>query len=272
MAKSLNIQDTNDGVKVMRKVYFDLRDGESRLFWWHGNLYSRVPGERDKLLLAYEGMNVRTTKTVSEDPYTFKSFTKEVLLYTDPKSGEIVHKWQNPWTGTECKVVHIANDPVNFTIPVPGIPFTFPGQIMKNRLLVRLAVPLLYPNPLGGEYQTFVGGQYHATEMFSLFADAAQTLDPSTTSASVVDLSWTRVCQWLPWMEMGDRAGSLFYHASGTKLDSFDELPPVLKGAIELRYPTFKTPPPLDDDRPNETSSTYFKKLKRGEIEDPWKN
>ncbi len=272
MAQLLNLQDANEGVKVLRKVQCDLRDGIPRILWWRGNMYSRVPGEKDKRLLAFEGMNIRATKTVSEDPYTFRTVSREILLYLDPESGEVVHDWQNPWNGKACKVVHIANDPVNFTIPIPGVRFTFPGQVMKDRLLVRHELPLLYPNPLGGEFQTYVGGQYHAMEMFGMFANAAQVLDPSSTSASTVDVSWSRVCQWLPWMEMGDRAGCLMFHGSGTSLDSFDELPSLLKNTIEQRYPTFMTPPPLDDERPNETSWKYFKKFKGGEIPDPWSN
>ena len=271
MTQLLNIQDPNEGAKVLRKVHCDLRDGIPKLRWWRGNLYSRVPGEKDRLLLAFEGMNIRTTKTLSEDPYTYRAVSKEILLYTNPESGNVVHQWENPWNGKSCHVVHVANDPVNSTIPFSGSTFTFPGLIVKDRLLVSSEVPLLYPNPLGGEYQAYVGGQYHAIEMFSTFTDAPQVLNPATTSASTVDFSWSRVCQWLPWMEMGDRAGCLMFHGSGTSLDSFEELPSVLKNAIEQHYPTFKTPPPLDDERSNETSWKYFKKLKGGEIEDPWK-
>ena len=268
--KPLNIQDVDDGVKVLRKVNCDLRDGVPTLMWWHGEVYSRIPGEKDKLLFTVEGMNVRTSKTVSEDPYSYKHLSKEVLLYLDPTSGEVITEWNNPWTGAACKVVHIANDPVNFTIPYPGRPFTFPGQVVQDRLLVRHVIPLFYPNPLGSEFQSYVGGSYHATEMFGTFANAKEALSASSTSVASVDFSWSRVCQWLPWMEMGDRPGCLLFHATGTKLDGFDDLPHVLKNAIEHHYPLFKTPPPLDDERPNETSWMYFKKLKSGEIKDPW--
>ena len=215
-------------------------------------------------------MNIRTSKTISQDPYAFRILSKELLLFLEPETGEIVHEWQNPWSGKTCKVVHIANDPINFTIPIPGTTFTYPGLVMKDRLLVRHEIPFMYPSPLGGEYQPYVGGQYHSMEMFSEFADATQVLDPSSTRAATVDISWSRVCQWLPWMEMGDRAGCLIYHASGINLDSFDELPPLLKDAIEQHYPTFKMPPPLDDERSNVTLWKYFKQLKGGEINDPW--
>ena len=40
-----------------------------------------------------------------------------------------------------------------------------------------------------------------------------------------------------------------------------DELSESMRGALETTYATWKEPPPLDDDRPDETSWTYFKKI-----------
>ena len=59
---------------------------------------------------------------------------------------------------------------------------------------------------------------------------------------------------------MGDRTGMIYFHTAGRKLDSFDELSATMKAEIEASYPEYAEPPPLDDDRPNETSWTFFKK------------
>jgi hypothetical protein len=40
----------------------------------------------------------------------------------------------------------------------------------------------------------------------------------------------------------------------------WNDLPDVLKQEIETKYPAWKSPPPVDDTRPNETSWSYFKK------------
>jgi hypothetical protein len=61
-------------------------------------------------------------------------------------------------------------------------------------------------------------------------------------------------------MEMGDRSGMIYIHAAGRKLDNYEQLPDVIKNEIAAKYPEYRTPPPLDDTRPNETSWTYFKK------------
>ena len=48
---------------------------------------------------------------------------------------------------------------------------------------------------------------------------------------------------------------------AGKKVSGFDALPDVLKNEVAARYPEYRTPPALDDARPNETSWTYFKKI-----------
>ena len=70
------------------------------------------------------------------------------------------------------------------------------------------AVPLFYENPLGGDYQEYVGGTYHATEMFNLMGDVASLTDDDINTADV-GVGWVRLSSWLPWMEMGDRPGIL---------------------------------------------------------------
>jgi hypothetical protein len=62
-------------------------------------------------------------------------------------------------------------------------------------------------------------------------------------------------------MEMGGRSGLMVMNATGQKVAGIDQLPPVLRTEIEAHYPAWTAPPPLDDQRPNETSWTYFKKV-----------
>ena len=60
---------------------------------------------------------------------------------------------------------------------------------------------------------------------------------------------------------MSGRNGIVYFHTFGKKLDSYDELPDTIKKEIETNYPKYNEPPPTDDDRRNETSWTYFKKV-----------
>ena len=83
----------------------------------------------------------------------------------------------------------------------------------------------------------------------------------STGDSSRIHIGWERIADWLPWMKMGGRTGILYFHTAGRKLDNFEQLPEIMKNFIDEKYPKYRSAPPVDDDRPNETSWTYFKKI-----------
>jgi hypothetical protein len=96
--------------------------------------------------------------------------------------------------------------------------------------------------------------------MFNFFGRMSDLTNPKTHSADV-NVAWARMSDWLPWMKMRGRAGELYFNGAGRKLDSYGDLPEAMRKAIEVRQPIYKDPPPIDDQRPNETSWTYFKKM-----------
>ncbi len=265
--ESLDLSNPDDAVKALRKTQCSLEDGKPAVYWWAGNVYSRVPGERDRLLFAYQAMNVRACRTMSspEQGYGYRMVSREALIYLDPTTGEVVRTWSNPWTGETLEVVHIFNDPVNSRFPIfangPRGPFRLGATFKDGRGWMSFEVPLFYPNPLAGDYQDYIGGTYQAIEMFNFFFDEAALLDPEVDGLPNAHVSWARVSKWLPWMKMGDRAGQMIYNGAGKRLDSWDELPEVLKQELLAGHAEYREPPPLDDARPNETSWTYFKKV-----------
>ncbi len=251
--------------QAARRVQCSDKDGEPTVYWFHGEGFARVPGEPDRKLFNVEGMNVRTCVTV-DDPQRGKGWrlvSRELLLYTDPATGELLKTWNNPWTGKTVEVLQTANDPVNqrpvFAIGADGKPARWRGTIVGDTWWHTLTVPLFYRNPLGGDYQRYVGGAYHATEMFNFFGKVSDLVNPKIANPPV-EVGWVRLASWLPWMEMGDRTGLIYIHAAGRKLERFEQLPPVILKAIESTYPEYRSPPPGDDTRPNETSWTYFRK------------
>ncbi len=268
-AADLDPQDPKDALKINRKVQCSATDGEATTYWWHGNAYSRRMGERDKLLFKVEGMNVRACVSVS-DPEKgdgFKLVSRELLLYKDPATGEVLSTWENPWTGETVDVLHVANDPVNFTmyeIGRNGQPISWDASIQGDRWWQTNTIPLFYPNPLAGGYQKEIGGTYHATEMFNFMGDVETALDEDSALANV-QVGWARMSDWLPWMMMGGRDGIIYMHTAGRKLESWDEMSEVMKQEIAEHYPDYTQPPPLDDERRNETSWLYYKKVQDGD-------
>ena len=264
-AKMLDPAVSADAFEISRRIQCGVADGTPAVYHFGGKVYSRVAGEPDRLLFFAEGMNVRQCVTVN-DPVRGKGYrlvSREVLFYLDPATGQVLREWKNPFTGETVEVMHVHNDPVNsrpnFPIGADGKPFTSTMRREGRYLLMPLEAPLFYTNPLAGEYQDFVGGNYHAMEIFNFFMDANEALDPKGTTI-YAGVSWQRISYWLPWMKMRSRDGGLVFTAMGTKLKSYDELPKVIKDEIALNYPIYTAPPPGDDARPNETTWTVFKK------------
>ena len=159
---------------------------------------------------------------------------------------------------------YVGNDPVNqrpsFGVNADGSEKAFTYRDINGQYLINYEIPLFYKNALGGEYQKYVGGSYHATEIFDFNGDVAELLDASQPVAYPV-ISWVRLAPWLPWMEMNGRAGMLYFNAMGRKLLNYDQLSDLLKSEITANYPEYVAPPPVDDSRRNETSWTYMKKI-----------
>jgi hypothetical protein len=253
-----------ENLEALRRIQCSMTDGEVVTWWWNGYAYSRVPGEQDRTLFAVEGMNIRRCGPLGDaKDGSFKLVSREILLYKDPQTGAVLRTWQNPWTGREVKVVHVANDPVNQRIgPLDraGRPFRLPLVVNGGEWWYTSTVPLFYRNPLGGEYQDYVGGKYQAAELFNFFGDAGELADARRKSVSV-SVGWVRMSDWLPWMEMGGRAGMVYFNTAGRRLERFEDMSDTMKSEIAANYPAWTAPPPLDDERPNETSWTYFRKV-----------
>jgi hypothetical protein len=63
---------------------------------------------------------------------------------------------------------------------------------------------------------------------------------------------------------MGAAPGNLLYIAQGHKLGGIDELPADMRERIKAKYPEYATAPDAWS-QPNETSWTYYRKLKEKE-------
>ncbi len=241
--------------------------GITRYGTFEGHVYSRVPGEKDRLIFNVLGVNVRQCAQL-QDPARgpgFRSVSREIMLYLDPATDQILDKWTNPWTGESVDVVHVANDPVNmrapsFAIGTDGKPIRVTMRQYGDAIASSSEVPLYYDNPLAGPYQQYVGGQYHAMEIFNDFYRSSDFLDAKVKRIGNTRIAWVRVAKWLPWMQMGDREGLMVFNATGFSTFNRADLPARLRGILDERYPLFNSPPSLDDARPNETSWTVFKK------------
>ncbi len=252
-------------MRTFQRIFCGERAQGVAFLYAKGRAYGHVEGIRDQLLF---DVDVYAVQQCGPLPDTikdagFRLTSKEILFYRDPKTGEILKSWKNPYTGQTVEVNHAANDPVNgnYTASV-FFGGTLPYGIQQTRDLYTLSYEAnqFYENPLGGDYQKYVGGMYRATEMINWFVSTRDLEKLSPDAYLPSSFSWARISQWLPWMEMGGRPGYFYVHTAGQKFERYEDLPQAIRTEVEANYPDFLTPPPLNDTRPNDTSWKFFKR------------
>jgi hypothetical protein len=227
--------------------------------WWV-TVFAVVPGERPRPIMRLDGFNVGRFAKTAEGGQEF--ITREVAFYRDLATGRLIDEWQNPFTNEKNNVLHVANDPVNsrYAAPKPGEAGRFPFMVSGNEVMLRLDIPLSYPNPLlPAEYPAESSGpMYLASEHFTFFAKKSDLENTRLTSVPSA-WAWARTGPWLPWMKMGQRPGYLLYSGHGRKFERFEDLPADIREATVARFPDYQRSP-ASYATPNETSWTYYKK------------
>ncbi len=260
----LDLDDPKDNLLAFVKVRGSLDPEDEVIFYANGKIYGFVEGERDKPLMGYEMYNI--ARNVKVDEYDYQLLTNEVLLYTDLVTGEVLEKFENPYTKEVVDVVHVWNSPVNQEQKLQGKygPWGVNHNTYGDDMICMNAdIFLAYPSPLTVEAypDNAQSDLYEATELFQFFFSEKDINNPELNSVPST-ISWTRIGPWLPWMRMGQRQGNLVYQGAGYKLmeEDYDLMPKVLTEYVMSHKPEYRHAP-LTMTKPNETSWTYFKKL-----------
>lgn len=237
---------------------------EEVVFYWSGHIYASIPADPHATatahfgspILRFEGYNVARFLPVEGG---HRMLSREVTVYED-LAGNILDCWNNgPLAGqhaSDVTVMQVWNDPVNFTIA--GADHVELGQ----QVMWHVDVVIAYPSPLPvADYPSYsAGNTYESAELFNFYVSRDDLEDPSLSTAPV-SISWTRVGQFLPWMQMGQAPGQLIYHARGAKLvDGWDALPERLRQYVEEKHPEYRHAPTADSS-PNATSWRRFKTI-----------
>ncbi len=242
----MRMRATNDG----REVFAN---------WWV-TVFATVPGERPRELFRLDGFNVG--RFVKAEDGSAQFITREVAYYRDLKTGEFLKEWTNPFTNEKNTVLQVLNDPVNsrWAAPKAGEPGRLPFMQNGDDVILRLDVPLSYPNPLlPADYPAESSGpNYLASEHFTFFSKL-RDLDDSKLNSVPSTWAWARTGPWLPWMKMGTRPGGLLYSGHGKKFMKFEDLPADIRDYTRTNYPLYMMSPSTYV-TPNETSWTYYKK------------
>lgn len=263
---ALDLTKAEDNLTALAKMRCSLDPAEHVVTWWKGTIFAQLPGKAPSAIMGFEGYNICRMEPMEDGSWRFIS--RELSFYRDLKTGALIDTWDNPLNGRKVDVIHVANDPVNSVFGTKrrdGSPNILPWESAGGDLMMTFNVPLTYPNPLPPKDfpEESSGEMYMGSEHFMFFTDQAAIDDPKVKNAPT-SYGWTRIGPWLPWMKMGTAPGNLLYIAQGHKLDGIEALPADMRARIAERYPEYATAPEAWS-QPNETSWTYYRKLKERE-------
>jgi hypothetical protein len=235
--------------------------GADTVTYWKGSAFAVLPGQAPQRIFGFEGFNVaRMTKKADG---SWRMLSREYAVYRDPKTNAILKTWTNPFTEQTNVVFHVQNDPVNQTFgrkDEAGKIYPMPFTVMGADVQLGFDIPISYPNPIDPKAfpRHAHSALYTGSEHFGFFAKKAD-FDNAKLSSVPVGISWARTSPWLPWMEMGDKAGYMLFSAWGKKLGSVEEMSADLLAHIKKEQPKFLTAP-RDDMQPNATTWSEYKK------------
>ena len=255
-----NLSDPVDNMDAYMKVRGSLDPSDEVVFYAKGAIYAYDPDKPWKHLFNFEMFNIARSEKLPGDS-GWRLITREMLVYQDPKTNEILSAWKNPWTGDEVEVMHVWNDPVNQVFKYGA--FKVPYEKMGNdRMGIYNDVPLSYPSPLKkAEWpENTRSDVYQGAELFNFFFSEKEMNNRKLNNATA-DISWTRFSDFLPWMKMSSRPGNLLYQSRGYKLkNGYADLPQSIKDFVSKNFPEYEHAPATFT-APNMTSWKYYKKV-----------
>jgi hypothetical protein len=241
----LDLDDPETNFQAMLKLRADTAEKDC-MFAFPGETWAMVPQEKNYRCFKTFGIGSSRIEEVEEG---WRIYSREVLYYLDPDTGEILNEWSNPFLGgRKVEVMHIANDPVNGVFTRQGHPILsppYPYVSYGDDVVFQWNFYIFKPAELTrSEYPLYSSGDkdQHA-ELWGITGRKSEILDPAITSASCV-MSWSRVAGWLPFMEMGTSPGSLVFHSHSMKLmNGADDLPRYILDHTEKHYPKYLEAP-----------------------------
>lgn len=233
-------------------------DGRTSYFPATGAMYAQ-PLDDDEPVHLFDFLGVDISRCIySQATSAWILLSRKITLYLDPKTGEVLKNWQNPWTGETLNVIHRSYDYQEFQIP-PQFNATIAPGVSWIEFNFNLRLPnLLANNPKFADY---------SPEKYLRSSDGYKFIFPtkmlsdeviSDIDNRSVALSYYRMGPWEPWMKMKGKPGFIVLNYTGSKTDIFEELPLALQEQIQQRMPLYYEAPKCRLKRSIATSWSRF--------------
>ncbi len=240
--KVSRLQIPEQALDALVKMRADL-GGREAAWFWTGSIWAMVPGEGNQKLFDYEGFSAARFDPIDGG---YRMLNRETGVYLDSQSGEILDRWENPFLGRRVTVLHRLNDHVNVEILARGR-FSIaavPVTVMGDDIWWRLDMFFFRPSPITrSDFPLNVQhDMYQGSELTMYHARMSHIQNPELSSIPA-EVTFTRISQWEPFMEMGNRPGQMVFHAAGKKLErgteELAEISPQLHRYIVEDHPKF---------------------------------
>ena len=238
---ALNLADPASVLQACRKVMF--AQHEDLVCWWmKGTKYGLV----ENRATAFYGMEIATflrCRNISTNQFEVNSL--EIVYYTDLASGDLLERWQNPYTNEwlDMKYVPVGPAVVPYTINGPEMPKSLPGvkiesqrrmgplTVVANDVWIRNDSDASVTRDTGNDSKPFLvhdWATYHAS--------LGDIENPGVASAPA-DVSFIDLTGWPMSMKMGDRPGTRMSRAAGRKVDRRDAMPESFLALLQRKHP-----------------------------------
>ncbi len=217
------------------RIQGDLDFGKQKYFWFKGYVSAVRPAQKIENLFGAEGFGA--IRLVERENGAIERLCREIIVYTDLETGEVLDEWRNPYIDETVRVVHVDNDPFNYLIEEffpqppsfgdlnkekrPRLPFILPWHQFGDWLAMEIHIHLAYPTALRPDKwpRESAGPIAQVSEFFSHHVRAEDMQNPKLTSLPYNGV-WGRITPWLPWMLMGQAPGHCQYNCfMGTTSD-----------------------------------------------------
>ena len=253
---------------------------------YHGVMYARVPGKRNKALFGYTGTGLMQARVEASGNVSIRG--KETGFFNDLATGEILEEWLNPYTGELVKPFNFINTlGITLTTEIPKfafggasdeptvmnegmnqssdgkVPFILPFESYDDDLLLGWDYAHGYENPVTKDKwpKAHTGNHISPSEHFTIRASKQEMEDRSIASCRFT-AGFMRMSEWWPWMHMGGHEyqnGTLFGRMHSHKgLPGYQDIPPKLLAYIEKYHPeSLEVPATWGDRRQKSTWENY---------------
>lgn len=257
-----DIHDPGANLNMLIKLLGDT-SGAPVVGWYNGHVFGVRGDEKVRPLFGFEGFG--TGRFEQQEDGSYRQIWREVAVYRDIETGEILAEWLNPYTGEVVEPLDVQNDPVNQmwrTVtpelpPIPDLDFTFGNYGHGGDMVLPWTIDIVGDwasvnydvigrrrSQLDPEVwkRESPGPFARVMECFQYGGTLSELNDPEVTSVRFAG-GWQRLADWLPWMLMDQADGHLFYRATTRQLENVEHLPADLLAHAKMHYPEFLIPP-----------------------------